>query len=74
MAADEVRVTEVAADETVNDMLEAAAHGNPWVFVYAYDLPGDGLGISCEVGGGVRAVKTIRALLTKALNALPEEG
>jgi hypothetical protein len=75
MAGDVERtVTDVPAGDTRNDVLELLADGNPWVFVYAHDLPvSEGFGLKVEVGGGVHDTRTIRSLLNKTLAALPEE-
>jgi hypothetical protein len=66
-------ITDAPEGDARNDVLELLADGNPWVFVYAHNLAGDGLGLKVETGGGVRDTTTLRSLLTKTLNALPKE-
>lgn len=68
----EVTESYVDPGDTRNDVLELLAEGKPWVFVRAHSLPDGGLGLKVETGGGVADVATIRNLLTKTLDALPE--
>lgn len=64
--------TEIPPGDIRTDMLETLSGGLPFVFVYA-NVSGDGqIDLKMEVGGGITDVKTVRSLLQKTLDALPE--
>lgn len=69
--ATEYKETQVPEGDARSDMLDHLAGGDPWVMIIAQNAPGTAIDLKVEVGGGIADTDTIRALLTKTLNALP---
>lgn len=69
--ATQYKETEVPEGDARSDMLDHLASKRPWAFIVVKNAPGNDFDLSVEVGGGIADSATLRALLTKTLNALP---
>lgn len=68
----EYRETIATDDDAEVVVLEALAGGQPHVFIVSTVLPDGGLNLRVVVGGGIDSGSTLRNLLSKTLDAIPE--
>jgi hypothetical protein len=68
----EVTENYVDPGDTRNDVLETLAEHLPWVFIVCRIDLGGAIDLKVDCGGGIPDAATIRNLLQKTLDALPE--